>query len=829
MVNILITKKLYKGQKGSVSIMLVIIMVPLLLLSSFLVDVVRVKSYSQDALMAADNYAEAYLAEYNNLLKQLYGLYAVSNSSVGMEELKTYDGIVRGTFTPENSIFTPYSNLNFNLEAKMLSDSTLSHREVIRTQLTDFMRFRIAQMLLMDGEEVIGNKDASEGTTNIADKADILAAKAEFDEKNADCLKDLLTLYDKLEKFHDLQDLDDEMKKALLDGADEFAQVAKTQIDAEKAKEAEEYQKWQKANEGKAEKDKTEFSGLSKDDKAKLRKDNDVEKKFDEAIGGIQDTEKKYTEKMKDLSTILSDIDTACNNVIDKLKSMEKAKDALYKKLNEYKGTDTQVITSIKNDVEKALQDYGAYGGKSSSEILKELSERLQKDKDVPNIIGGYLKDAYEKMNDDKTKFVSADIDAVLDSSAFQPIKDNSWEKIEATVSTSTVYHDADKNIYERLKKIHDAYSGVTSDEAAKRIKDATDKENEAYKKLDKLLKGDKPDKKARDIPKNLGDSFGDNESVYISMGLGSMLKGIFKNGSSLFKTYDEGANGWAKAQISRVMVPYYDFGMFTCRTTGKKLKDGQQNITLTGMVQDGSNNWMYGAEIEYILCNHKKAESNLNEIRNRIIVARLIMNYWATYTVGTINGIIQGLAAVAAALSFGTAYTIVDQGLRIAVTIGETVADWDILTDGDKICFVKSSIKEMSAVSEIGKLLGKDWSASKTEKNSIKWFSYIKICKVFMYIFLDPDTIVDRTANLIMVNTNYIIMGEDAFKNIKGKSALKVNFDTAYTAVEVTAKVNSKNVVMNTGWQRWVSPEMSTAVNNIFGRQYSYSVVRGY
>lgn len=823
-------KKLYKGQKGSVSIMLVIIMVPLLLLSSFLVDVIRVKSYSQDALMAADNYAEGYLAEYNNLLKQLYGLYAVSNSTAGKAEIQTYRNVVqKQTFSAEGGSFTPYTGLNIDFDVKMVSDSTLSHREVMRTQLSDFMRFRIAQMLLMDGEEVIGNQSDSKETTNIADKAEILDAKMEFDEKNADCLKEILTLYDKLEKFHDLQDLDNDMKKALIDGADEFAQVAKTQIEAEKAKEAEEYQKWQKENEGKADKDKSEFSGLSKDDKAKLRKDNDVETKFDEAIGGIQDTQKKYNEKMDELSTILSDIKSSTKTVIDKLKAMEKARDKLFKKLDEYKGTDTNVIQDMRNNANKALEDYGAYGGKSSSEILKDLSDRLENDIGIPDQINDYLKKAYEKLNDDKKKFVDADIDEVLDGSAFQPIKDIPWETVEATISTSTVYHEADKNLYERLKKLHDAYSGMTSDEAAKKIKDATDKQNEAEKKLEELMKGDKPDKKARDIPKSLGSSFGDDEDFALSLGLGSMIKGLIKNGSSLFKTYDEGAQGWGKAQISRVIIPYYDFGMFTCRTTGKKLEKNQQNISLTGLVQDGSNHWMYGAEIEYILCNHKKAQANLNEMRNRIIVARLILNYFASYSVSPVNAVIQALATAAAAITLGAGYAIVDQGLRIAVAVAETVMDWDILTDGDKICFVKTSIKEMSAISELGKLLGKDWSASKSEKNGIKWFSYIKICKVFMYVFLDPDTIVDRTANLIMVNSNYIIMGENAFKNISGKGALKINFDTSYTAVEVTAKVNSRNVVMNTGWQRWVSPGMNTAMNNIFGREYRYTVIRGY
>ena len=62
----------------------------------------------------------------------------------------------------------------------------------------------------------------------------------------------------------------------------------------------------------------------------------------------------------------------------------------------------------MRNNANKALEDYGAYGGKSSSEILKDLSDRLENDIGIPDQINDYLKKAYEKLNDDKKKFNKA-------------------------------------------------------------------------------------------------------------------------------------------------------------------------------------------------------------------------------------------------------------------------------------------------------------------------------------------------------------------------------------------------------------------------------------
>ena len=825
MINIFLNRfgKFRKSNKGAVTILLIIVMVPLLLLSSFLVDVVRVKSYSQDALMAADNYAEGYLAEYNNLLKQLYGLYAISDSTSGYNEVANYKQVVIDSFTPKESSFTPYNKLNISLNEKMVEDSTLSHRKVIRTQIGDFMRFRIAQMLLMDGEELMQAKDDVKAGQSIADKAKILEAKTEFDEKYADAVIAILKFYDKLEKFHELQGLDDEMKNALLDGAGAFQKAAEDGKTWEETVEKEEELDWHLSHSLSG--GDEPFPGMSKEEKKRLRQSSGVESKLNDAIGGIQEAQEKYNEKMKELSTILDDMETELQNVNKKLEELDRAGEKFYKKLDEYKGTDTQVIESMRIDAQKSFESIGVVGT-NSEDTYKKLIERLKKDREVPDKINDYVNDALKRMNEDKTQFMNVEIDSVLGRDAFESIKDIEWETVEYTISNSKVYHEADKNIYDKLKKLHDAYNNMSEEEAAKKVKEATDAQNEQIKKLEELVKKDKPDKKARDIPKKLGDSYGDEVTVPELEDLWTLIKGIFKNAGSLFDTYNIGMEGWGLQMLSRLYVPYYDFGMFTCRTTGKLAGKNQQTVSLTGLVQDGSNHWMYGAEIEYILCHHRQAEMNLRAVKTWIIMARIVLNYWSTYQVKWIDVPIK-IAAVAGAI-IGL-YNVIDRGLRIAVMAAETAADWSILDDGGKIVFLKREVGDLSAIDALKSILKVSNGAPNKDKKGSKYWSYIKICKALMLIMVTPDEVVDRTSNLITVNTNYIMMGEEPFKNISGKDALFYNPEKAYTAVQVTCKVNSDAIVMNRGWQRWVAPSTSTSINNIFGREYSYTVIRGY
>ena len=76
-------------QRGMITVFVTLMMVPVVVITGLMVDVSRLKLYSSQAVMAADSYGEAILSEYDNLLKELYGLFSVTQNEEGMAALET--------------------------------------------------------------------------------------------------------------------------------------------------------------------------------------------------------------------------------------------------------------------------------------------------------------------------------------------------------------------------------------------------------------------------------------------------------------------------------------------------------------------------------------------------------------------------------------------------------------------------------------------------------------------------------------------------------------------------------------------------------------------
>ena len=68
------------GNRGAVTVLVTLLLIPSVFLTGFLTDLARVKLYGNQGAMAADSYAEAVLANYDGLLKDLYGLFSVTQS-----------------------------------------------------------------------------------------------------------------------------------------------------------------------------------------------------------------------------------------------------------------------------------------------------------------------------------------------------------------------------------------------------------------------------------------------------------------------------------------------------------------------------------------------------------------------------------------------------------------------------------------------------------------------------------------------------------------------------------------------------------------------------
>ena len=159
--------KFSKAWKGSVSIFLCLIMLPMVTYSTMIIDATRLQTSRSTIASAGDLAMNAALSEYEQTLEDMYGLFAVSKSP---EELKKHLGVYF-TETIESKLFndstdintkyiadsiveaifseTPTDELtnliNLNVESfdyKTVSGSTLANQAIMKKQIVEYMKYK---------------------------------------------------------------------------------------------------------------------------------------------------------------------------------------------------------------------------------------------------------------------------------------------------------------------------------------------------------------------------------------------------------------------------------------------------------------------------------------------------------------------------------------------------------------------------------------------------------------------------------------------------------------------------------------------------------------
>ena len=124
-------------ERGSVTIFITLILIPTIIITAVFIDGARIKLYSNQAVMAADNYAEAVLTQYDNLLKELYGIFAVSQDKNGKKAIEDLREYMKASFDPSGKV------INFGHLAGVFDKS-----------VDGFMPYKAADMEIMDSEPV---------------------------------------------------------------------------------------------------------------------------------------------------------------------------------------------------------------------------------------------------------------------------------------------------------------------------------------------------------------------------------------------------------------------------------------------------------------------------------------------------------------------------------------------------------------------------------------------------------------------------------------------------------------------------------------------------
>ncbi|MCR5330121.1 MAG: DUF5702 domain-containing protein [Lachnospiraceae bacterium] len=205
-----------KKSNGVVTLFVVMIMIPTIFLVGFMDDLARLKLAGNQAVIAADNYGEIVMEQYDNILKELYGLFAMTQMDGAAEKLADLDKIVKASFDPNSGTisakytldalqgknfdllaeknyngFMPFKSSDVELMFKPIGTSSLASDEIIATQIGDFMKFRIFPVLFSNGDllKSIQQIQDSEADGAIAD------AKQEYDEEVQKIIEKIETYY----------------------------------------------------------------------------------------------------------------------------------------------------------------------------------------------------------------------------------------------------------------------------------------------------------------------------------------------------------------------------------------------------------------------------------------------------------------------------------------------------------------------------------------------------------------------------------------------------------------------------------------------------------
>lgn len=145
---------------------------------------------------------------------------------------------------------------------------------------------------------------------------------------------------------------------------------------------------------------------------------------------------------------------------------------------------------------------------------------------------------------------------------------------------------------------------------------------------------------------------------------------------------------------------------------------------TLSNYTKNGNNNYLYGAEIEYLLFGDLDASKNVTYTKASIYAIRFVFNCIYAFTNTEIRNITMSAGMAVQAATMGIVpYQIVQVVLQLALAAAESAIDLEMMNNGLKVAVVKSADTWNLVPSNIGKTVASIASevASKVSEKAIK------------------------------------------------------------------------------------------------------------
>ena len=208
-----------KKEHGSVTIFLTILLVPMLIVAGVFVDVGRYQLSKAAVSSAADLTLRSYLANYDTALKEVYGLYAVSqkneqnrnkiyadyfddnlgwNHKEGMDFLKLYK--------------TTSKSGDQTLTVNGMEGSSLANPDMLKQQIVEYMKYRAP---INAGLSLL---DCFSSLRKLKPQSDVLTEKTKVDEASADFAEACKKYWDAIKEYENaVEKCDTKQWKAAFD------------------------------------------------------------------------------------------------------------------------------------------------------------------------------------------------------------------------------------------------------------------------------------------------------------------------------------------------------------------------------------------------------------------------------------------------------------------------------------------------------------------------------------------------------------------------------------------------------------------------------------
>lgn len=200
-----------------------------------------------------------------------------------------------------------------------------------------------------------------------------------------------------------------------------------------------------------------------------------------------------------------------------------------------------------------------------------------------------------------------------------------------------------------------------------------------------------------------VSDSYSSQKSVVSSILSG--ISGALKEGrDDLFVLQYIFENFSYAAKVQTDLV---DEGKKSSELSKDELK-AYASKTLSGFPINSKNNYMYGAEIEYMLYGNKTPSKNVDSAKATIFAIRFICNSIYAFSNSEIKATTQAAGlAVQAATAGVVPYQVVQIALQMALALAESAIDMNHMMNGEKVAVIKAKETWSMSLSGAGREIG--------------------------------------------------------------------------------------------------------------------------